>query len=150
MSLPTINSTDIDSAPVTLVQTKGAAAGTLVVMDCGDFSLGVPSQDIVSLLSCKELMQLPDWEESCGCVSIREQHYPVFCISKSLQLQKVIAQEHQAIVLLAAEQYFFALSCCHVSKIELSPLQVFSCLQLCAVVSSPFLSLSLLMIGLSV
>ena len=127
MSLPTINTSDMGgSASLTLVQTKSAFKGSLVVMDCGDFSLCIPSQDAVSVVSCKELVVLPQWEESCGYVDVMEQRYPVFCITKSLQLQKTIAQEHHVIVLLSAQQYFFAISCRAISKIESAQLQIFS------------------------
>ncbi len=87
-------------------------APELVLMNCGEFSILLASDEVVSLTSAQQLVAQPRSSFDCGYVEFEQQYYSIFCFNKSLQLQSSMNVEHSTIVLFNTQNILFGI-CCH-------------------------------------
>jgi hypothetical protein len=103
--------------PLALAPQKSVATASLVLIDCGEFNLLLPGDEIISLAPATELIDSQS-SQNCGYVEFEQHCYPVFCLNKPLQLQSELLASHKVIVLLEHIDYRFGISCCELTKVS--------------------------------
>jgi hypothetical protein len=111
---------------LSLVKDDPLAVAHLVMLECGDITLLLPSDEIVSMVSSAELTAQQDSSSICGTVEFMQQSYSVFSINKALQLSAELSPQQQVIVLFSAQQSWFALACQNIKKLEAQPTRIFA------------------------
>ena len=100
-----------DKKQLTLAPQASPLTPELALMDCGDFSIFIPSNEIISLVSSAQLVAQPRSSFDCGYLEFEQQYYAIFCLNKALQLQSSIAAAHSTIVLLRDRNILWGISC---------------------------------------
>ncbi|MES2822899.1 MAG: chemotaxis protein CheW [Pseudomonadota bacterium] len=101
-----------DKKPLTLAPQANLLASELALMDCGEISLLIPTNEIISLVSAQQLVAQPQSSFDCGYLEFEQQYYSIFCFNKSLQLQPSMNPESTTMVLFNAQNILFGV-CCH-------------------------------------
>lgn len=104
-------------SPLALAPQQNVATASLVLIDCGEFNLLLPGDEIISLAPAPELISSQS-AQNCGYVEFEQHCYPVFCLNKPLQLQPELLSSHKVIVLLEHIDYRFGISCCEITKVS--------------------------------
>ena len=100
-----------DKKQLTLAPQASPLTPELALMDCGDFSIFIPTHEIISLVSSAQLVAQPQSSSDCGYLEFEQQYYAIFCLNKSLQLQSSIAAAHSTIVLFRDRNVLLGISC---------------------------------------
>jgi hypothetical protein len=102
---------------LSLAPQQQSAAASLVFIDCGEFNLLLPGDEIISLAPAPQLTRSQS-DQHCGYIEFEQNSYPVFCLNKPLQLQSELLPSHKVIVLLEHIDYRFGISCCELTKVS--------------------------------
>jgi hypothetical protein len=105
-----------DKKQLTLAPQTNLPASELVLMDCGEISLLISSNEVISLVSAQQLVAQPQSSFDCGYVEFEQQYYSIFCFNKSLQLQPSMNVESTTIVLFNAQNILFGICCRELTK----------------------------------
>lgn len=115
-----------DEKQLTLAPQVSPLAPELVLMDCGELSVLISSNEVISLVSAQQLVAQPQSPLDCGYLEFEQQYYPIFCFNKSLQLQPSISAESSTIVLFNAQNILFGICCDELTKQNAAALTIHS------------------------
>lgn len=97
------------------------SAEPLALINCGEFSLLISSQDIVTLISAQKIVT-SKVTQTCGEIEFEQQMIPVFVFNKALQLQPQLPSTPMTLVVLQHESYLFAICCLSLEKLNAADL----------------------------
>lgn len=93
------------------------SAEPLALLMCEEFSLLIPSRDIVTLVSSQKIL-FSNIAQACGEIEFNQHSVPVFAFTKALQLQPQLPVEQMTLVVLQYESYLFAICCSELKKLN--------------------------------
>lgn len=118
-----------EKVSLSLAPQVSARSAELVLVNFGDFSVFLPSSDLVSLGASAQLIPQATTQKtapSCGYLEFSHQRYMIFCFNKALQLQSSLSENHGALILLNYQECLFGISCSEVLKQNTSALTFYS------------------------